>query len=138
MAKVYNIFISHSWTYSDTYDRLVNLLNARGYFSFNNYSVSKDDPIHHAPNVDALYQAIYQHMGPCHIVLIMAGVYATYSKWISREIRIAKREFLSPKPILGIKPWGNVNVSTIVERNADAIVSWNTESVVSAIRRLAL
>lgn len=138
MAKVYNIFISHSWTYPDAYDRLVDLLNARGYFPFNNYSVPKDDPIHHAPNVAALYQAIYQHMRPCHIVLIMAGVYASYSKWISREIRIAKHEFLSPKPILGIKPWGNANVSTIVAQNADQIVNWNTESVVSAIRRLAL
>lgn len=138
MAKEYHLFISHSWTYGDAYDRLVNLLSKRGYFPFVNYSVPKDDPVHNAPSEDALYQAILNRMRPCQIIIIMAGVYVTYSKWINKEITIAKREFKYPKPILAIKPWGNTNVSTTVTRNADEIVGWNTESVVSSIRRLAL
>lgn len=42
---MYNLFISHSWTYSDAYDRLVDLLDNASYFSYRNYSVPKDNPI---------------------------------------------------------------------------------------------
>ena len=78
--KTHNLFISHSWSYSDQYDRLVNLLRGRGYFAFRNYSVPPDDPIHRAGTSAQLRQAIRNHMAPCHVILILAGVYATYSK----------------------------------------------------------
>lgn len=44
----YNIFISHSWTHSDAYEKLINLLNSTNNFSYKNYSVPKNDPIHNA------------------------------------------------------------------------------------------
>lgn len=135
MANTYNLFISHSWTYSDAYDNLVKLLNARSYFPFSNFSVSKDDPIHNAPTSAALYQAIYNQMRPASVVLIMAGVYSTYSEWIDKEIRIAKTEFTNPKPIIAIRPWAQTNMSSVVQNAADEIVGWNTESIVAAIRK---
>jgi hypothetical protein len=137
MANTYNIFISHSWTYGDAYDKLVALLNARGYFSFKNYSVPKDDPIHNARNEQALYNAIHAQIKPASVVLIMAGVCSTYSKWINYEIQIAKRGFSYPKPIIAVKPWAQTNVSSVVQENADTLVGWNTESVVAAIRKWA-
>lgn len=135
MANTYNLFISHSWTYSDAYDNLVKLLNARGYFPFSNCSVPKNDPIHNAPTSAALYQAIYNQMRPASVVLIMAGVYSTYSEWINKEIRIAKTEFTNPKPIIAIRPWAQTNMSSVVQDAADEIVGWNTESIVAAIRK---
>lgn len=33
------LFISHSWSYSDRYNAMVNLLNNRPYFNFTNFSV---------------------------------------------------------------------------------------------------
>ena len=138
MAKVYNIFISHSWTYGNHYDRLINLLRSRPYFQFLDYSVPKNDPIHNPSNDSELYEAIRNKMRPCHVVLIMAGVYSTYSRWINKEIRIAKKEFLSPKPILAIKPWGNINFSSVVSQNADRLIGWSTESIVNGIRAIAL
>jgi hypothetical protein len=53
MSKTYNIFISHSWSYGDAYDRLVELLKAKPYFRYKDYSVPKDDPIHSAPTSQA-------------------------------------------------------------------------------------
>lgn len=129
-----NLFISHSWTYSDAYDKLCRLLDAAPRFSYRNYSVPKDDPVHDAPNTAALYAAIKERMAFCEVVLIMAGKYATYSKWIEREIKIAKEDF--SKPVVGIRPWANEQVSSVVADNADRLVSWNTDSIVSAIREL--
>jgi hypothetical protein len=138
MAKTYNIFISHSWSYGDQYERLINLLKARPYFSFKDYSVPKDDPIHNAPNAPALYQAIKQQMTPCHVVIIMAGKYATYSTWIKKEIQIAETEFSVKKPILAVAPWGTQQVSSVVKEKADKIVSWNTEAIINGIREISL
>lgn len=132
---IYNIFISHSWCYSDAYDRLVELLNARGRFNFRNFSVPKDNPIHNAPNQQDLYNAIYNQIRPASVVLIMAGVYSTHSKWINHEINIAKTKFATPKPIIAVRPWAQTNVSTVVSNASDEMVGWNTESIVSAIRR---
>ena len=134
--KTYNLFISHSWQYTDAYDRLINLLRNRPYFAFRDYSVPKNDPIHGANNDAQLRKAIRDQMMPCHVVLIMAGVYSTYSKWINIEIDIAKRGFQNPKPIVAIRPWGNTRVSSAVTAAADKLVNWNTESVVAAIREL--
>ena len=135
--RTFNLFISHSWDYSDAYDRLTNLLKGRGYFAFRDYSVPRNDPIHRAGTDTQLGQAIRRHMAPCHAVLILTGVYSTYSKWINNEIYLALRGFTNPKPIVAIRPRGNDRISEPVRQAADRIVGWNTESIVRAIRDLA-
>jgi len=134
ILKSRSLFISHSWSYGDAYKKLVALLDAAPNFQYRNYSVPKDDPVHNAPNVEVLYKAIKNQMVFCDIVLIMAGKYATYSKWIECEIQIAKQDF--SKPIVGIRPWANEQVSSVVSDAADRLVSWSTSSIVSAIREL--
>jgi len=138
MPNIYNLFISHSWSYFDTYDRLVKLLENDSYFSYQNFSVSRGSPIHTSGTDAELYQAILNKMKPCHIVIVLAGVYASYSKWINKEIRIAQKEFFSPKPILGIKPRAQLRVSQVVQDKSDDLVGWSTDSIVSAIRRLSI
>lgn len=132
----YNLFISHSWTYGDAYEKLIGLLDKAEYFSYKNYSVPKNDPIHNAQNQAELYEAIKRQIAASQVVLILAGVYATYSKWIDKEIKIARNEFFSSKPIIAIQPWGAERTSQKVKENADTIVAWNTSSIVEAIREL--
>lgn len=134
--KNYNLFISHSWQYSDNYDGLLKLLKSDPFFSFKNYSVPKDDPIHNATNDTQLYTAIKQQISPCHVVLILAGVYSSYSKWINNEIIIANKEFYKPKPIIAVELYGSERTSKIVKDNADRIVKWNSKSIIKAIQEL--
>lgn len=131
-----NLFISHSWAYSDAYDKLVSMLDEAKYFEYKNYSVPKDNPIHRANNDTQLYNAIKGQMQHASVVLVLAGVYSSYSKWIDKEIYIAKNEFYVPKKIIAIQPWGAEKTSLKVKNNADKIVGWNTNSIVSAIREL--
>lgn len=133
----YNIFISHSWNYGDHYKRLIELLNEASYFSFSDYSVPKDDPIHDAPTSQELYKAIKRQMSFASVVLILAGVYASYSRWIDKEIKIAKEEFYISKKVLAIEPWGSEKTSRHVKENADKIVGWNGQSIANAIKDLA-
>ncbi len=134
--KTHNLFISHSWSYSASYNRLNNLLDSRRYFSYRNYSVPRDDPIHNAGTNEQLREAIRTQMRPCGVILILAGVYATYSKWINEEIKLAQSGFQFEKPIIAIKPRGSKRTSVAVKEAARSIVGWNTDSIVAAIRKL--
>ena len=129
--STYNIFISHSWSYSDQYQGLVKLLDNASYFSYKNYSVPKDDPIHNASNTYELKNAIRKQMQPASCIIILAGVYATYSNWIDIEIELAKE---MGKRIIAVEPWGAEKTSIIVKNSADQIVGWNTSSIVDAIK----
>jgi hypothetical protein len=131
------VFISHSWSYSDAYEKFLALMDKRSRdFHYKNYSVPKDDPIHTRGTDKELYEAIKRQVSPCSIVVILAGVYSSYSKWIDKEIRIAKKEFTTPKPILAVEPWGSERTSRSVKDSADRVVKWNSESVVDAILEL--
>lgn len=131
--SVYNLFISHSWSYDDYYNRLLIILNNQisTNFNYKNYSVPKDDPIHNAPTDKLLRAAINNQMRPASCILILAGVYATYSKWINIEIEIAQS---MDKRIIAIEPWDSKKTSTVVKKAAQEIVGWNGAPIVRAIR----
>ncbi|MES1930860.1 hypothetical protein SADO_16493 [Salinisphaera dokdonensis CL-ES53] len=133
----YNLFISHSWAYSDTYDNLVKKLEDAPYFSFKNFSVPKDNPVHTRGTDRELADAISRKMALSNVVLILAGVYSSYSKWINKEIIICNESFSTKKPIIAIEPWASQRTSKIVKDNATRIVKWNTSSIVDAIREVA-
>lgn len=128
----YHLFISHSWTYSDAYQRLVELLDLKSGFEYRNYSIPKDDPVHNTNNDKELREAIENQMKHASCILILAGVYATYSKWINIEIKLAQE---MGKRIIAIEPWGAKKTSSVVKNAADEIVKWNTDSVVNAIKK---
>ncbi len=107
------------------------LLNAKPGFTYKNFSVPTHNPILDARTDQELEQAIENKIRPCSAVLIMAGMYSTYSKWINKEIEIAKR---MGKVIIAIKPFGAERISTVVRNAAHAECAWNTNSIVSAIR----
>lgn len=136
MSKTYHIFISHSWAYPDAYEGLIKLLNKDPNFSYSDYSVPKDDPIHNAGTSKELYNAIKAQVSKASVVIIMAGVYSTYSKWINKEIEIAQTEFSTPKPIIAVEPWASEKTSIKVKEAADKIVGWNSSSIINAIKEL--
>lgn len=127
----YNLFISHSWSYLGAYDGLINLLNSNPYFNYKNYSVPKSDPIHNARYDYQLKEAIKNQMQHASCVLILAGIYSTYSKWINIEIELAQE---MGKKIIAVEPWDSEKTSRVVKNAADVIVKWRTDSIISAIR----
>ena len=134
--RTYHLFISHSWRYGDAYDRLKNLLDESG-LSYRDYSVPRDDPIHNAGSARQLREAIKNQMQYASVVLVLAGVYASHSKWINIEVDLAESSFASAKPIVAIEPWGSERASIRVKRAADEVVKWSTKSIVRAIEELA-
>lgn len=133
---LYNLFISHSWAYGDAYDRMCEMLDSQvttDGFNYKNYSVPKNDPIHNAPSEAKLKEAIRAQIKPASVVVIMAGVYSTYSKWINIEIELAQE---MGKKILAVEPWASERTSQTVKNAADEIVKWNSSSIVGGIESL--
>ncbi|MEW8023694.1 MAG: TIR domain-containing protein [Candidatus Thiodiazotropha sp.] len=130
--KSYKLFISHSWAYGDAYEKLVSFFNEHSNFHWIDYSIPQNDPVHNANNDRELYQAIKNQIQFCNCVVMLAGVYSTYSKWINKEIEISKQVF--SKPIVAVEPWASEKTSKIVKTSADAIVKWQSKSIVDAIR----
>lgn len=134
-GKTYHLFISHSWAYSDAYEKLIGLLDKSG-LSYIDYSVPKYDPLHTNGTDKELYAAIKEQISHASVVLILAGVYSSYSKWIDKEIKISNEEFYTKKPIIAIEPFASERTSRKVKDAADKVVKWNTKSIVEAIKDL--
>lgn len=127
--KTYDLFISHAWTYNDEYYRLIQLLDDAPSFHYRNYSVPEHDPLGTRTN-HQLREALGRQIRPVNCVLVLAGMYANYRDWMKAEIEIAQG---FDKPIIGLRPWGQQRIPLEVQ-NAAHMVSWNTASIVQAIR----
>ena len=131
MVNTYNIFISHSWDYDGAYESVAGFFDNYPYFSWRDYSVPKNDPIHYAKTDADLENALSNKIACASCVVVLGGVYSSYSKWIAKEIKLAKAW---GKPIIGVRPWGADRMSVLVQNNSDVIVGWNSDSIVNAVR----
>lgn len=128
----YRIFISHAWTYNESYYRLINYLDAAPNFAFQNYSVPEHDGV---TGGNQLGENLRNQIRPVHVVIVLGGMYVAHSNWLKFEIDFAKS---LGKPILGVRPWGAERMPEALSEAAHEIVGWNTDSIVSAIRRLTV
>jgi MTH538 TIR-like domain (DUF1863) len=132
MASTYRLFISHSWKYEDAYKKIVQFLSEQN-VQWYDHSVPKDDPIHTSGSDKQLRDAIDAKIKGCSGVIILAGVYATYSKWINTEIEISQNY---GKKIIAVEPWASERTSVVVKNAAHKIVKWQSKSLADAITEL--
>jgi len=138
--RTYNIFISHAWKYSEHYYQIVKWLNeaqAEGKLSWKNYSVPEHDPLIDPNTIigkNKLKAELREQIAPATAVIVLAGMYASYSDWIDYEIDTSIS--YSNKYIIGVKPWGQERVPSKITNNANTIVSWSKSSVIAAILNL--
>lgn len=133
MAKDYKIFISHSWKHPEDLTNLRHLLRERGYFNVEFQEASQDEPIN-SLNASYIKIVLKNSILKSDIVLGIAGMYASYSDWIAWELDTANKYSI---PIVGIIPRGQERISTTITRYSEEDVRWNTESIVTAIRKHA-
>lgn len=133
---IYNIFISHAWKYSDDYIQVVNWLNeaqTQGILNWKNYSVPEHDPLTD-PNSyvgkQKLQGMLKNQIQPASKVIILSGMYASYSEWIDFEVDTAVD---MKKYIIGLKPWGQERIPYKISTNADRMTGWNKKSLIDAV-----
>lgn len=130
----YHILISHSWDYSFDYKTIKGWLDAASNFKWTDYSVPLTKPLD-VNSKKALKEKLGNRISLCSCVIILSGMYVSYSEWIDYEIDTAIE---LGKPIIGVKPRGQERIPSKVSNNADVMVGWNSNSVVRAVRDCAL
>ncbi|MBT9548988.1 MAG: TIR domain-containing protein [Candidatus Sericytochromatia bacterium] len=125
---------NYSWKYEDEYNKIIEFLQNAPNFTYRNYSVPLDDPLQTKTDKQ-LRDSLHNQIKPVNIVIVLAGMYVAYSKWIQAEIEIAQSY---NKPIIGIRPWGGQVTPTAVSSAAKTVVAWQTSSIVDAIRTYSL
>lgn len=129
--RTYQLFISHAWHRSEHYSRVVSWFHGTPNFRWNNLSVPEHRPIYKSN----LESELRNQMRHADAFVILAGMYANHSNWIDFELSFARR---IGRPIIGVRPWNAERLPIAIQNAAREIVGWNGNSIVSAIRRLAL
>ncbi|NJE44271.1 TIR domain-containing protein [Massilimicrobiota sp. SW1139] len=130
----YHILISHSWDYNSDYETIKGWLNDAKYFMWSNYSVPLSNPLD-VNSKKELKNKLRTRIEKCSCIIILSGMYVSYSEWIDYEIDVAIE---LEKPIIGVKPRGQERIPSKVSENANVMVGWNSNSVVQAVRDYAL
>jgi len=133
------VFISHSWRYSQHYETLADWIFGYKYrygqasVVFRNFSIPADDPVHDVRLDRDLQAAIYRKIARSHVVVIPTGMYTAYSRWIIKELDGADEQL---KPILAVTLRGAQRRSLEVVNRANHEVGWTRAGVVDNIWRL--
>ena len=130
----YHLLISHSWSYSEKYDTIERWLNDAPNFLWSNYSVCCDNPLDTKTDSE-LKQRLTNRISNCSAIIVISGMYSTYSKWIDYEIDEAIR---FGKPIIGVRPRGAERVPLKIQNCANVMVNWQSSSIIDAVRNYAL
>lgn len=131
----YPLFVSYGWLPDDGTQRLYSLLENYRIrhvpdFSYQLSSISKDDPVQHLPSKKALAMAIEEKMRPCSCLVVLAGVFEEYKRWIDLELDIAKK---LKKPVILVEAADPKHTSAKEKRNAQKIVKWDAKELGEAI-----
>ena len=130
----YHIFISHAWDYNIQYETIKGWLNKTPYFLWTDYSVPISKPLDTRTDAE-LRKKLRERIAASSCVIILAGMYAAYSKWIDYEINMAVEY---KKPIIAVKPWGQERIPVKIQNNATEMIGWNSDSVVHTVRLYAI
>ncbi len=130
----YHIMISHSWDYNADYETIKGWLDDAKNFTWTNYSVPLSKPLD-TKSKKELKEKLRTRISLCSSIIILSGMYVSYSEWIDYEIDTALE---LEKPIIGVKPRGQERIPTKVSNNVDVMVGWNSVSVVQAVRDYSL
>lgn len=128
--KTRMLFISHAWQYEQHYNQLVLWFDDANNFSWKNCSVPSTDALTDKTS-KGLSESMTRQISPAQGVIVLAGMYAAHSEWIKYEINEAVR---MGKTIIGVRPWGQERVPTVVSENAHVMVNWQSKSIIDAVR----
>ena len=128
--EIKNVFVSHYYKDEENIKKLKDLLSDE--YCIKNYSVTTDK-YNEAKNEDYIkYEYLKPLINQSSALICLIGPETHDSKWVDWEVREAEK---LGKQIIGVYIRGasDSDVPPAVEELADAIVGWNTGSIVEAL-----
>lgn len=135
MTRLPHVYISHSWSLGDDYDKLREVLaDCDHTVRLNGLPV--DHPVHAAPSDCELRAEMRKQMANTQMLIVQAGTYERFARWIEEEINLAHYGYQVRRPVLAIVPFdAPPRMGTLLER-ADRVVMWSHGSILNAVQDL--
>lgn len=96
---LYPLFISHSWSTDNDFEKLIHLLHQDESFSYSFYAVNWNDKLYQNGTSFHVYQALKYQLLPSSLMIYQTGRYDIFEKWIHEEVSMAQE---MNKPILAL------------------------------------
>jgi hypothetical protein len=133
--RTYHIYISHGWKYTDDYYRMINYLEklseAEPNFGYDIHSEPESEKGKKNRNTDELMAEMQSQIRDSECIIILSDMYNDFHYWLDYAMELAKDWQI---PIIGIRTWGNEETPNQIETNADEVVEWHNQSILTAIR----
>lgn len=133
-----SLFCSHNWGHGYRRTDLHSLLGDQWIkgVDFSDFSIPSSHPIHDTDSEAELFDRLADIISSCDVFLVFAGMEASHSVWMEREVHIARTMHV---PIIAVKPFGQERLSKVATTFAAEIVHWRGDSIRDAIlRRVSL
>lgn len=129
-----SLFCSHNWGHGYRRTNLHSLLGDKWIkgVDFADYSIPSSHPIHDAKSEAELFDRLADIIPTCDVFLVFAGMEASHSVWMEREVLIARTMHV---PIIAVAPHGQERLSTVATTFATEIAHWRGDSIRNAILR---
>jgi hypothetical protein len=133
--KIFDIFISHAWRYSEDYDRLMSMLKQIPHLNFRIHSAYRYDTLHPGNPGDKiiLLEQMEQQILSANCVLVITRMHFFFRDWIQWTMDYAKKH---NKPIIGIKSPGVGDIPDDISNKAHVMVNWDIEKIIQEILSL--
>jgi hypothetical protein len=127
-AKKYLGFIGHCWAANEEYKKLEIMLK-----SFPNFNWECCSSVVCNPDATEaeLENELRKQIEASDHVIVLTGIYNTCSKWVDKQIEIAKA---MKKPVIGVKPIGCSGVDEKLQNSVTDFVGMFAFSIVEVIR----
>lgn len=136
---IYRIFISHAWSYNETYWSIKEMLStaSENYYGFQyvDYSIPDHNPILDPKGLlltapRSLAQVIRTRIEQSSVVIIPARMFISYSDWVQREIAYARE---LRKRVIAVRSRQTLRTPAQLEYLADITIDANYRSLYNAI-----
>ncbi len=134
--KLYKLFISHAWRYSEDYDRLAQLLKKTVDIDVRIQSMYRYDVLHPANPGDRklLLQLLEEQIKASQGVLLFARIYIMNRQWGQAIIELAQKH---RKPLIGIIQQGHEKAIRELQKVVHKLVDWNDHEIINSIKSLS-
>lgn len=129
--NIHNVFISHHHKNQEELDNLKDLMKRNGYdIRDSSIDASKQNQ---AKNEDYIKSLLRERINWAGTVLVLIGEETHSRPWVNWEIEEANR---LGKRIVGIYARGakESDIPEMLDRYGDALVGWNSDNLIDAIR----
>ena len=126
--KTYQLFITRVAETDEEYERFVGRLDDAYDFNYENHS---DNVLSGKSDKEELKNTLKDTINGVEMVIILAGLYPTYSNMIWAVIELSHE---LKKPVLLIRPYGMEDVPAELEEASNGVIGWSASCIAGAIK----